>query len=167
MRHPRCAALRCNDHHPSEWDKLRMRSTNRCAMLTCTCSCVLARSGLVNTHHVRNAFFPPCLLWAKACMGPRHGPATLLAASANLQLEIHICAVYLFQNVSVLPYHSVYESVLAFVEPLLLILAEACPRSLDKTHPEPVTKKQITYRPSSSSPQLLLCVRRSRAATVC
>jgi hypothetical protein len=60
-------------------------------------------------------------------------------------LEIQICAVYLFQNVSVLPYHSVYESVLAFVEPLLLIFAEACPRFLDKTHPEPVTKKNRSH----------------------
>lgn len=112
-------------------------------------------------------FFPPVLVMCQSLHGTASWPATLLAASANLHLEIQICAVYLFQNVSVLPYHSVYESVLAFVEPLLLIFAEACPRFLDKTHPEPVTKKQITYRPSSSSPQLLLCVRRSRVATVC
>jgi hypothetical protein len=71
-------------------------------------------------------------------MEPRHGPAALLAASANLQLEIQIRAVHLFQNASVLPYHSVYESVLAFVEPLPLIFAEVYPRFLDKTHPGPV-----------------------------
>ena len=39
MRNPNPAiihapALRCNGHHPSEWDKLRMCSINRCAMLT-------------------------------------------------------------------------------------------------------------------------------------
>jgi hypothetical protein len=55
-------------------------------------------------------------------------------------LGIQICAVHLFQNASVLPYHPVYESVLAFVEPLLLIFAEVCPRFLDKTHPGPVKK---------------------------
>ena len=95
---------------------------------TCTCNCVIARSGLVDTHHVQHAFFPSVLVMCQSLHGTASWPATLLAASANLQLEIHICAVYLFQNASILPYHSVYESVLAFVEPLLLILAEACPR---------------------------------------
>lgn len=114
-----------------------MCSINRCATLdmnmqVCECS-------------LRTRRYVPCtarysFLCAKACMELHRDPAALLVI-ASLQLAIQTCAVPLFQNASVLPYHSAYESVLAFVGPMVLECAETCPRFLDKTHPGPVKKK--------------------------